>query len=157
MSLKGAVCFRAEKLMRRERSSSADFFFCLNNLSLLSCLIKLKKADLKGRHDLYWFTLFRCGGPCHLSLFKQCYFSLRTACLFTYGQITYFSVCIITSLILQILTFWVWISSSKLHSVPKVGANKCLNETSEVVGDIKHTHARHRDSSTHKSIFTGQL
>lgn len=36
-------------------------------------------------------------------------------------------------------------------------ANKCLNETTEVSGDIPRHHSKHGDSSTHKSIFTGQL
>ena len=31
-----------------------------------------KQTDLKGRHNLYCFNLFMCGGPCHLSSFKQC-------------------------------------------------------------------------------------
>ena len=31
-----------------------------------------KQTDLKGRLSLCWVTLFTCGGPCHLSSFKQC-------------------------------------------------------------------------------------
>ena len=36
---------------------------------VLSWLIK--QTDLKEKHHLYLFTLFICGGPCHLSSFKQ--------------------------------------------------------------------------------------
>ena len=42
--------------------------------------------------------------------------------------------------------------------VSKMGAAaKCLTETIEVVGDIKRPHTEHKDSSTHESVFTGQL
>ena len=49
----------------------------------------------------YCFTLFICGGPCHLSRFKQCsvgpYIPLSTACLFTWGgKVDFFILCIIT-------------------------------------------------------------
>ena len=33
--------------------------------------------------------------------------------------------------------------------------NKRLNETTEVVGEFKHHHTEHRDSSSHWSIFAG--
>ena len=34
---------------------------------------------------------------------------------------------------------------------------KQLNETTEVVRDIKRHQSEHRHSSTHQSVFTGQL
>ena len=36
-------------------------------------------------------------------------------------------------------------------------ANECLNETTEVVEDIKRPHSEHGDSSTHSSVFTGHF
>ena len=67
---------------------------------------------------LYYFALLRTllirGGPCHLS---RPYYSLRTACLFSYRDINMY-FCIITSLISWTLKFSVWISSLKLQSVP---------------------------------------
>ena len=50
----------------------------------------------------YCFTLFICGGPCHLSSFKQCSGDLT----YIWEQLDYSvmeNVCIITSLLLQIL------------------------------------------------------
>ena len=35
--------------------------------------MKPGQTDLKGQHSLYWFTLFICGGPCHLSSFSVVY------------------------------------------------------------------------------------
>ena len=31
-----------------------------------------KQSDLKGQHNFNRYTLFICGGPCHLSSFEQC-------------------------------------------------------------------------------------
>ena len=48
------------------------------------CFSRMKKrSDLKGQHG-FCFTVFTCGGPCHLSSFRQC--PLRTACAFTRGK-----------------------------------------------------------------------
>ena len=77
-------------------------------LTLFSWLNKQNKPiDLKRQHNLYCLTLFICGGLCHLSsliIILGLYFPLRTT------KNTYFWVCIITSLILWILTLWLWIS-----------------------------------------------
>ena len=87
-------------------------------LSLFSWLNK--QTDLKGQHSLYCFTVFICGGPCHLPSFIQC-----SGTLFSSDQLfTYFWVCIITPLIFEILKFWVWISPAELH----VLVCCCLNE-----------------------------
>ena len=63
-----------------------------------------------------FFALFTCGGPCHLSSFKQCsggtYLSLSTG---RYGKDGYFWVCVITLSILKSLNTN---SSPKLHSAP---------------------------------------
>ena len=42
-------------------------FFRFSLFSWLS-----EQTDLKGQHHLYPLTVFICGGPCHLSSFKQC-------------------------------------------------------------------------------------
>ena len=68
---------------------------------------------LKNNTISYFFTLFICGGPCHLSSFKTAFWDL----IFQWEELLY-SVTekqhIITSLILLILQFWVWISYPKL-------------------------------------------
>ena len=58
-----------EMLTRRERSSATDK---PNKLCMLSRLNKPnKQTDLKGQKpNLCCFTLFTCGGPCHLSSSK---------------------------------------------------------------------------------------
>ena len=61
-----------------------------------------KKTDLKGQHS--FTVLLICGGPCHLSSFKQCSGDLivlwERCSLFSYGKNKYIWVCFITSLIL---------------------------------------------------------
>ena len=75
--------FDLEILIRRESCSLTDFLFLfstpkkLNKQTFFSYLYKLdKQTDLKWQHS---FTLFYfvCGGPCHLSSFKQCTRDLR--------------------------------------------------------------------------------
>lgn len=56
-------------LMRKEKSSLTDFFFCLNQTVFM--------IDLKGQHNLYCSTSFRCGEPCYL---------VGQLVLFTYGK-----------------------------------------------------------------------
>ena len=80
-------------------------FSCL--LSLSSWLNKLnKQTDLKERHK-YCFTLFICGGPCHLSSFTQCsgtFVSSENSSLY------YYLINIVKT------KLRVWISSLKLHT-----------------------------------------
>ena len=49
-----------------------------------------KQLTLKDSTVSRYFPLFICGGPSHLSSFKQCSgnlsFALRTACLFSHGK-----------------------------------------------------------------------
>ena len=58
------------------------------------------------------------GGPCHLSSFQHCLGTLFPSKSSLFIQWWNKWVCIIASLILSILTFWVLISSPKLHSAP---------------------------------------
>ena len=79
-----------------------------NSLCFHDWINWIYKLILKDNTVSYCFTLFTCGRPCHLSSFKQCSAE--------YGNNIY--VCVITSLTVQILQFWVWISSPKTHSAP---------------------------------------
>ena len=38
-----------------------------------------KQIDFKEQRNFYCFTLFICGGPCHLSSYKQCSGTLSSA------------------------------------------------------------------------------
>ena len=93
ISVKGAIWSSGEYLLiRRERYLLKDLFFlCLNKLNKLSCFHdRINKLTLKDNTVSYCFSLFICGGPCHLSGFKRCsgdlIFTLRTACLISYGK-----------------------------------------------------------------------
>ena len=53
-------------------------------------LMSRERSSTNRQHTSYCFTVFICGGPCHLSSFTQssgCYFPLRTACLFKFLSI----------------------------------------------------------------------
>ena len=66
LNVRDVLChFGKDILIRRKRSSSTFFFFfCLNKLN--------NQIDLKDNKTSNCLTLFICGGPCHLSSFKQC-------------------------------------------------------------------------------------
>ena len=79
--------------------------------------------------------MFICGGPWHLSSFKQCsgpYFPLRMACLFSYIQyiqIHIFEFALFPHLYYK-YTFWFWISFPKLQKCP-FDTQMLINETAE--------------------------
>ena len=54
-----------------------------------------KQIELKGQHRLYCFTLFICGGPCHLS----------TAGLFTDGDSLYSSLVNVVNIDILITSY----------------------------------------------------
>ena len=94
---KGALCSSG--------GSPPTFFFffkCLNKINeplfaFMSWINRVNKLALKDKTFWYCLTLFICGGPSHLSSFKQCSVD------FLWEQLVYkyVWVCIITS--------WVWI------------------------------------------------
>ena len=57
---------------RSEEKRSSEQTESTNCLCLHDWINRNKETDLKEQHDVYCFTLFLCGGPCHLSSFKQC-------------------------------------------------------------------------------------
>ena len=75
-----------QMLMRREISSLADFFFFFMPKTLN------KQTDLQ--RTTHCFTLFVCGGPCHLSYLSNSvlgpYFPLRATWLLTYRNSLYY-------------------------------------------------------------------
>ena len=91
--------------------------FCsFNILELLAF-----KLTLKGNAISSCFTLFICGGPCHLSSFDQCsgdQIFLLGQLVYSVTEKNYIWVCIMTSLMLEIFKSRVWISSPNLHNVP---------------------------------------
>ena len=78
---KGALCSSGEEILGRIQN--LHFLYTetcwINHLSLFSWLNELsEQTDLEGQHSC--FTLFICGGPCHISIFVLGHvFPLRTA------------------------------------------------------------------------------
>ena len=67
---KGALFhFGEDVLTRRERSILTDFIFYAKTN-------EINKLTLKDNTVSYCFTLFTCGGPCHLSSFKTVFWTL---------------------------------------------------------------------------------
>ena len=83
-------------LIRGERSSLTDF----NAYRLNKQICSYDWINLGDTTQFHCFTLFICGGPCHLSIFKigLC-FPLRTALFNQLWNKKHFWVWIITSLI----------------------------------------------------------
>ena len=79
----------------------------------------------------YCFILFICGGPCHLSSFKHL--------IFLWEQLGYLfrkkTVLCISSFILLILKFWVYVSSPKLHSAPL--RQELIKQNDDVTGTFR--------------------
>ena len=98
MHFKGAVCsFWGEILNRKERSPLTG----INKLNQQTLLILIKRENnlnLKNDYKTQFHTV--------------------VLCLFSYRKDKYFWVCIVTSLMSQILRFWVLLYSPKLHSAP---------------------------------------
>ena len=120
---KGALCsFREDILIKRE----TDFFMPnLYKTNSFKCGKKpwINKLTLEGIIVSYCLILLICGGPCHV-------FSLKNSVLGTLFSsenslfIICFWVCIISSLILQILKFWDWILSLKVQCPTQKGCVK---------------------------------
>ena len=84
-----------------------------------------KQSDLKGQRNMCL-----CGGPCHLSSFKQCSGDL----IFLWEQLVY---SLLETINMYLYEIWVWFSSPKLHSAP---LNTYLHNTSVLpdVSEQKH-------------------
>ena len=91
--------------------SLADFFFffSLNKLNYQTRNVFL--TNLKGQHNVYCFTLFRCGGPCHLSSFKTtkamgCYYPQDNLFYSLMEKMIFLSLC---HFFIYIVNFEMWI------------------------------------------------
>ena len=112
-TLKGVLCSFGEEISIRREKIFIDWFWNKLNKQTLFCFRDwinwLNKLTLKDNTISDWSTLFRCGGPCHLSSFKQCSGYL----IFLWGH-SYIEIINIVN---------IQISSPKRHSAPLIPCN----------------------------------
>ena len=121
---KGALCcFWEEILIRREVSSTPDLFMPKQTKQTPFFHDWINKVTLNDNTLSFCFTLFICGGPCHLvsNSVLGTLFSSDNSLFIQLSKIEIFlSLYHYLINIVNILKFGVWISSPKLHSAPLI-------------------------------------